>query len=93
LRTKGSDVGQINGDRMELFVDGEPAPSLSVTPEHPEMLGQFILGRLSTQPGSGISIDRPFVGRMDEVALYDRPLTLEEIRNHQRLGTRQAGAR
>ena len=27
------------------------------------------------------------IGRMDEVALYDRPLTIEEIRAHHRLGS------
>lgn len=82
-------VSQINGDRMELFVDGKPTSPLSISSEHSELPCQFILGRLTTQPGSGISIDRPFVGRMDEVALYERPLTVEEIREHHRLGAGQ----
>ena len=32
---------------------------------------QFLLGRLSAREGTGLSVDRPFVGQMDEVALYD----------------------
>jgi hypothetical protein len=86
-------VGQINGARMELFVDGEPAPGLSVAPDHADLPCQFLLGRLTTKPGSGVSIDRPFVGRLDEVALYDRPLAVEEIREHHRLGTRPSRPR
>jgi hypothetical protein len=82
-------VGQINGEKMELFVDGDPLPSLSIKPEHGDMPCRFLLGRLTTRPGSGISIDRPLVGRLDEVALYERPLTLEEIRTHHRQGTGQ----
>jgi hypothetical protein len=85
-------VGQIKGDQMELFVDAEPLPPLSIKPEHGDLPCRFLLGRLTTRPGSGISIDRPLVGRLDEVALYDRPLTLEEIRTHHRLGTRKARA-
>ena len=38
-------------------------------------------------------MDRPFVGLMDEVALYDRPLTIEEIQQHHRLGRPEAFVR
>jgi hypothetical protein len=79
-------LGQVNNDRIELFLDGELSSSLSVPAEHSDVPCQFVLGRLTTRPGTGISIDRPFVGRMDEVALYDRPLSAEEIREHHRLG-------
>jgi hypothetical protein len=33
---------------------------------------------------------RPFVGLIDELALYDRPLSAEEVRRHYELGA--AGA-
>ncbi len=79
-------VGQVRGDRMELYVDGEPAGTLSIKPEHQDTLCQFVVGRLTTQPGSGVSIDRPFVGRLDELAVYDHPLSIEEIRAHSQLG-------
>ncbi len=83
-------VGQINGDRIELYTDGKPTTSLSIAPKHSDIPCQFILGRLTTLPGSGLSVDRPFIGRMDEVALYDRPLTEDEIQNHYRLGMKSA---
>lgn len=81
-------VGQVNGDRMELVMDGEPTPPLSVDPEDTDQPSQFLLGRLSTVPKHGTLWERPLVGRMDEVAIYDRPLTIEEIRRHHRLGPR-----
>ena len=68
-------VGQINRDRIELFKDGELSASLSIRPEHGDVPCHLVLGRLTVRPGSGGSIDRPFIGRMDEVAVYDRPLT------------------
>jgi hypothetical protein len=79
-------VGQVIGDRIELYKDGEVSSQASATPDLSEFPCQLILGRLTSIPGTGLSIDRPFVGRMDEAALYDRPLTVEEIRAHYRLG-------
>jgi hypothetical protein len=79
-------VGQVAGGRIELFADGEPSSQLSITPEHADIACQFILGRLTALPGTGLTIDRPFVGRLDEVALYDHPLSPEEVREHHRLG-------
>jgi hypothetical protein len=80
-------VGQINRDRIELFKDGELSASLSIRPEHADVPCLLVLGRLTALPGSGLSVDRPFVGRMDEVALYDRPLTPEEVRDHHLRGS------
>ncbi len=80
-------VGQVNSNRIELYLDGQRSSSLSITPDHADLPCQFVLGRLTVLPGSGLSIDRPFVGRLDEVALYDHALTAEEIRDHQRLGS------
>jgi hypothetical protein len=80
-------VGQMNGDRMELFMDGEPTPPLSVDPEDVDEPGQFLLGRLTAVNRPDHTWNRPLIGRMDEVALYDRPLSIEEIRSHHRLGS------
>lgn len=76
-------VAQRDGDRLQLFVDGELAsetyldPSQSIGPSH------VLMGRLVTPdfmaPGKML---RLFRGGLDEVALYDRALTAEEIRNH-----------
>lgn len=85
-------VGQINGDRMELFIDGEPTPPLSVDPDDADAPCQFLLGRLSTVPRHDQTWARPLVGQMDEVALYEHPLSIEEIRRHHRLGSRAAGS-
>ena len=83
-------VGQMNGDRMELFMDGEPTPPLSVDPDDVDEPGQFLLGRLTAVDKHDQTWNRPLVGRMDEVTLYDRPLTIEEIRGHYRLGSHGA---
>ena len=80
----------MNGDRMELFMDGEETPPLSVDPDHPIQASQFLLGRLTTVPRHTDTWSRPFVGRLDEVALYHRPLTVEEVRRHYRLGSGRA---
>ena len=78
-------VGQLNDNRMELFLDGEPIPLLLVDPVYSNRASQIILGRLTTLPKHNEDTSRPFVGWMDEVAIYDRPLTIEEIRSHHRL--------
>jgi hypothetical protein len=81
-------VGQLHPDRIELFLDGRLSASLSIRAEHSDVPCQLVLGRLTSLDGTGLSFDRPFIGRIDEVALYDRPLSPEEIRDHSR---RQAG--
>jgi hypothetical protein len=68
------------GGRMELYIDGVPAPPIS---SHSAAAGacRFLLGW-------GY---RPFVGRIDELALDDRPLSAEEIRRHYEPGARREG--
>ena len=79
-------VAQVQGDRIELYKDGELTTLPSASPDHADVPCHLILGRLTTLAGAGLSIDRPFVGRIDEFALYDRPLEPEEVREHHRLG-------
>jgi hypothetical protein len=76
-------VAQRNGDRLQLFVNGELAnetpldPNQSIGPSH------VLLGRLVTPEfNAPSSMRRLFRGGLDEVAFYDRPLTPEEIRSH-----------
>ncbi len=83
-------VGQMNAGRMELYLDGEPTYSLRTDLDHPTIPCQVLLGRLSTLPiregdNSRWFHGRPFVGLLDEVALYSHPLSLKEIQNHRRL--------
>lgn len=86
-------VAQYRGDRIELYVNGAPEPPLTVDPGHEAGACRLLVGRLTARPGTGISYDRPLVGRMDELALYDRPLGPEEIRAHHRLGSARPAPR
>lgn len=78
-------VGQLREDRMELYLDGEPTPPLQVDPDYVNRASQILLGRLTTLPKHNEDTSRPFVGWMDEVAIYNRPLSSDEILSHYRL--------
>lgn len=82
-------VAQLAGDRMELYLDGAVQASQAIGAGGSTTPCQVLLGRLTTltegQPIHHTGFRRPFVGLMDEVALYDRPLTSEEIQAHYRL--------
>jgi hypothetical protein len=87
-------VGQKSGDMLELYVDGEavghsPAkPNVNDVEDATTTRCRLLIGRLkqwSLPPD--ISEIRPFEGRLDELAVYDHPLTPEEIRRHARLRT------
>jgi hypothetical protein len=87
-------VGQTNRGRMELYLDGEPVYSLPADLSHPTAPCQVLLGRLSTVPldktdDSRWFYGRPFIGQLDEVALYDHPLSAEEVRRHHRAATQR----
>ena len=85
-------VAQVAGERMELYLDGVTQASQPIEPLGSTVPCQFILGRLTTlidvENVHHTGYRRPFVGLMDEVALYDHPLTAEEVRAHHRLATR-----
>jgi hypothetical protein len=90
-------VGQKSGDTLELYVDGEPVGNSPAKPDANEAEDavtttpcRVLVGRLkqwSLPPH--VSEIRPFEGRLDELAVYDRPLTPDEIRRH--AGLRAAG--
>jgi hypothetical protein len=81
-------VAQRSEGRLELYVNG-----ISTQPISPESALEsepcrLLLGRLKPMPRpSGRVHTRPFVGLIDELALYNRPLTAEEIGRHYELGT------
>jgi hypothetical protein len=81
-------VAQRRGGRLELYVDGLPTqPVLPQTASASEPCG-LLLGRLKPIPRpQGRVHSRPFVGLIDELALYSRPLTTAEVRHHYELGT------
>jgi hypothetical protein len=83
-------VAQKNGDRLELFLDGELDGAMPLDPDHPTLACRLVLGRRTPDPLDPQD-KRPFVGRLDEIAIYDHPLSLEEVRGHYRLaGTEES---
>lgn len=82
-------VGQKAGDTLELYIDGEcvgtsPVKLSPPVPNAPApTLCRLLVGRLKQRSlPPHISEIRAFEGWLDELAVYDRPLTLEEIRRH-----------
>jgi hypothetical protein len=81
-------VAQKSGGRLELYVDG--VQSQSVTPKSASASEpcRLLLGRLKPLPRPpGRVHSRPFVGSIDELALYNRPLAADEVQRHYKLGT------
>jgi hypothetical protein len=80
-------VAQTKADRMELYVDGSPLPTLSISSDRATEACEFLVGRLKPLSGPNHPREiRSFVGQIDEVALYDRALSVDEIGRHYRLG-------
>jgi Concanavalin A-like lectin/glucanases superfamily len=80
-------VAQMLGDRMELYVDGVLSRSTALDPAHKTMPCKLIFGRLNVLPNPPSYELRHLAGRLDEAALYDHPLTAEEISRNHRLGS------
>jgi hypothetical protein len=78
-------VAQKNGNRLELYFDGALDRAMPLEPDHPTLACRLVVGRRTPDP-----LDpqdrRPFVGRMDEFAIYDRPLAAAEVKSHYDLG-------
>ena len=64
---------------MRLYINGEFAGEGEDTSKLPRGL-RLLVGRL--YPERQI---RPFKGQLDELALYDRALSIDEIQSHYRL--------
>jgi hypothetical protein len=67
------------GSRIALYLDGKLVDTNVAPGPIPQGL-QLLLGQLYTE-----SVSRPFVGDLDEVAIYDRALEAEEIERHYNL--------
>jgi hypothetical protein len=81
-------VAQRSGGRLELYVDGLPTQSVSPQSASASEPCRLLLGRLKPIPRPwGLAHGRPFVGLIDELALYNRPLDAAEVRRHYELGT------
>jgi hypothetical protein len=79
-------LAQKNGERMELYFDGEPDHSMPLELDHPTLSCRLVIGRRTPDPLE-LHDRRPFVGRLDELAIYDHPLSAEEVRHHFELAT------
>jgi hypothetical protein len=83
-------VAQMSGDTIELFVDGErvgtsPSNRIAEVPGDPGTTAcRLLVGRLKLKHEHPSEV-RAFEGRLDELAVYDRALTPEEIRQHAHL--------
>lgn len=69
-------VATKEGDKLHLFVDGVLVDSTKTTDPTPRGL-QLVIGQLYTD-----SLDRFFVGQLDEIAIYDRALSPSEAARH-----------
>jgi hypothetical protein len=79
-------VAQKVRDRLELYLDGELQGAAQVDLDEATTACRLLVGRLKTDAQPNIYQIRPFVGRLDELAVYDRPLSPEDIRRHYELG-------
>jgi Concanavalin A-like lectin/glucanases superfamily len=74
-------VGQNNGGDAQLFIDGALVGMSGAAEDGSTTPCRLLVGRLKLEPADRNDA-RPFEGRLGELAVYDRPLTPEEIRRH-----------
>ncbi len=77
-------VAQKRGDRMEVYLDGMPGRPLSLESDSPALPCNLVVGR-RTPDTLDPKDSRSFVGRLDELAIYDHTLSAEEVRHHFRM--------
>jgi len=82
-------VAQKNGTRLELYLNGRLAGEAVADPDDTAGAFRLLLGRLKQSQKVKLTDARPFVGRLDELALYEHPLTPAEIARHYALGSSQ----
>jgi hypothetical protein len=64
------------GSDLRLFLDGELAQTAHDEQATPRGL-QLVIGQLYTE-----TVERFFIGQLDEAAIYDRPLSASEVARH-----------
>jgi hypothetical protein len=88
-------VAQVAGERMELYLDGAPQVAQPVDRSGATAPCQVVLGRLTTLAASPdihhTGYRRAFAGLLDEVALYDHPLSAAEVAARFRLAAPHGG--
>ncbi|AGA27445.1 LamG-like jellyroll fold domain-containing protein [Singulisphaera acidiphila] len=79
-------VVQMNGAWMELFFDGVPENAMPIVTDPPALSCRLVVGRRTPDTHDPINA-RPFVGRLDELAIYDHWLSKDEVLHHFRSAT------
>jgi hypothetical protein len=82
-------VAQKVGNRHEVYMDGRLVGTTEAESEAATEACRFLIGRLRTGKHSRPDQIRQFVGRLDELAVYDHPLSQEDIRRHYELGSQR----
>src|SRR5262249_48850381 len=67
-------------DRLELYMDGDLVGTAPAEPGEGTTHCRLMVGRLKYGAQTRLDQIRPFVGRLDELAVYDHPLSPEDIR-------------
>jgi hypothetical protein len=67
-------------ERLRIYLDGELSGESEVAESVDGQSYKLLIGRLHLRPDDGDA--RPWSGAIDEVALYDRVLQIDEIRRH-----------
>jgi ferric-dicitrate binding protein FerR (iron transport regulator) len=75
-------VAQREGEKLQLYFDGLHEESRMLEPHEKALPCCLVVGRRTTDPLDSVKDSRSFVGRIDELAIYDRALSAEEILRH-----------
>jgi hypothetical protein len=75
-------VAQKRGAQLELYLNGRLAGAAAADAGPAAGAYRLLLGRLKQAPQAKLENSRPFVGRLDELALYEHALAPEEIAQH-----------
>jgi hypothetical protein len=73
-------VCQRRGSTLEMYLDGQHVGETSLQGMEQTIASTLRFGRLNEDPRSANA--RQFQGRLAELAVYERALSVEEIRNH-----------
>lgn len=84
-------VGMVGEDGMQLFVDGVRVARDQRFTEPMEFNGSWRIGSDTTTGLPNRPSDTAIVGQLDEVAVYPRALTIEEIQDHYVTSGRSGG--
>jgi hypothetical protein len=68
-------------EALRLYIDGKLAAQEADTRELATGV-RALIGQLRPQASNRLVVERPFIGELDEIAVYDRTLNVEELLLH-----------